>query len=109
MDLRNGLEAHSTGLGISCRDGGNVIDDTRISGVGIQVYIDASSQVKEEGEREGQRACEDDEFLPTDHSGSKHRSTETTSGAKDAQSPTAPQKAFHEQSLLCPPLAYRND
>ena len=41
-------EAHSTGLGISYRNGGSVNDDTHISGLGMQVYIDAFSQVREE-------------------------------------------------------------
>lgn len=53
MHLRNVSEAHSPGLGISCKDGGSVNDDTRISGVGIQLYIDASSQIKEEGGNRG--------------------------------------------------------
>lgn len=53
MGLRNVSEAHSPGLGISCRDGGSVNDDTCISGVGIQLYTEASSQVKEEGGKRG--------------------------------------------------------
>ena len=53
MDLRNALEAHSAGLEISCRDGGSVNDNIGIAGVGIQLYTDALSQVKEQGEREG--------------------------------------------------------
>lgn len=38
---------------ISCRDEGSVNDVTVIAGVGIQLYIDTLSQVKEQGEREG--------------------------------------------------------
>lgn len=50
------------------------------------------------------------EFLLTDHSGSKHRSTETTGGASGAQSraPLTPKRNSLKQSPLCPLLAYQN-